>query len=350
MKKLLAIAVASALLAPAAAMADTTLYGHLNASVNNTKTTTTVGGVSTSVTDNTVDSNASRIGIKGSTALDNGMDAIYGLEYGINLDGANGSGAGNTQVVTAGSTLQARNTFVGLKGKFGTVLAGRHDTPAKLATAGLDVFADTKADMNNIIVADTERVDNAVAYINKFGPVTAAVAHSTGVNAAALSETGGLGEANTAMVSYGNGPWTASLGHTTIASVRQNTNLGLGWKSEAGHNVGLVYETAKAGANGGAAFGVKGGANGKDTNVYLGGGYKVGNVMLKAAYGQGKSKDATGASTGGTQKLETIGADYSLAKSTKLYALLSDNKNAARTALTASDKVQTASVGLVTDF
>lgn len=163
MKKLLAIAVAAALVAPAAAMADTTLYGKLHASVGSVKETT--GGAST--TRSVVESHASRFGIKGATALDNGMEATYGLEYGIDLDGEDSN------------SLASRNTFVGVKGNFGEVRVGKHDTPAKLATAGLDVFADTYGAMENIIATDSHRVNNAVAYINKFGPVGVAVAHST---------------------------------------------------------------------------------------------------------------------------------------------------------------------------
>lgn len=348
MKKLLAIAVAAALTAPAA-MADTTLYGKLHASVDNTQTT--AAGVKT--TDNVVNSNTSRIGIKGATALDNGLEATYGLEYGLSLDG-------QTTVGNSTRTLSARNTFAGLKGKFGEVRVGRHDTPAKLATSGFDTFADTTAsDMSRIILADNERVDNAVAYINKFGPVTVAAAHSTGIDTSVVKEIDAAGEANSVMAAYGNGPWTASIGHSAINGIRKNTNVGLGWKAEAGHNVGLVYETAKAdtAATGATATSsVIGGAGGKDTNIYLGGGYKMGNVTLKAAVGQGKSKTAAGVSTGGTEKLTTVGVDYSLGKKTSVYALFADNKNMLRlnsadaAASAATDRQKAASIGLVTEF
>jgi predicted porin len=355
MKKLLVIAVAAALAAPAA-MADTTLYGKLHASVDNVKTT--AGGVST--TDTSVNSNNSRIGIKGSTALDNGMEATYGLEYGIDVDGDGASTTfANNATTASASTLTARNTFVGLKGKFGEVRVGRHDTPAKLATAGLDTFADTAADMSTIITADGERVDNAVAYINKFGPVTVAAAHSTGVIGdfaggvnlgGANLETNsavGVGDANTVMAVYGNGPWTASLGHTAINGERSNTNIGIGWKSEAGHNVGLVHETVKT-----ATTAVLGSPDSKDTNLYLAGGYKIGNVMLKAGYGEGKAKyGTTSANFGnnGKEKLTALGADYSFGKKTTAYVLWTEDKNGARLG-TGTGKVTTTGVGLVTEF
>lgn len=366
MKKLLAIAVAAALVAPAAAMADTTLYGKLHASVGQVKTTTTTGvgaaAVTTTSKRNAVESHASRFGIKGATALDNGMEATYGLEYGIDLDGDALTGANTwTDVNSNGvidpnelgvaaidnSNLVARNTFVGLKGGFGEVRVGRHDTPAKLATAGQDVFADTYGDMLNIITTDADRVDNAVAYINKFGPVGFAAAHSTGV---ASEDVIGVrkGNANTFMVNYGNGPWYAGLGHTNIqnndlataAGSTKKTNLGLGWKAEAGHQVNLVMEQAKT-KN---VMGVTGlAADQKTKAALINGVYKMGNVALKAQYGQSKLTDA------GKQKLASVGVDYNLGKKTAVYLLHSENKNAAK-AIGGNDKVRATAVGLVTEF
>lgn len=345
MKKLLAIAVAAALVAPAAAMADTTLYGKLHASVGAVKTTSTaIGGAAGSATTtsrNVVESHASRFGIKGATALDNGMEATYGLEYGINLDG------------DVSRTPSARNTFVGLKGNFGEVRVGRHDTPAKLATAGQDVFADTYADMGNIISSDNDRVDNAVAYINKFGPVGFAAAHSTSIDG---DDADGVnkGNANTFMVNYGTGPWYAGLGHTAIQNndgvttgSNKKTNLGLGYKAEAGHQVNLVMENGKNASS-----------NEKDKAALINGVYKMGNVSLKAQYGERKHSGGA-AATNGKEKLTTLGADYSLGKKTSVYLIHSDNKNmaaladssSANTGTTArTDRVKATAIGLVTEF
>jgi predicted porin len=316
-------------------MADTTLYGKLHASVGAVKTTTGA----TTATVNAVESHSSRFGIKGATALDNGMEATYGLEYGIDLDGEGSAGTG----------VSSRNTFVGLKGNFGEVRVGKHDTPAKLATAGLDNFADTYAAMENIIATDGHRVNNAVAYINKFGPVGFAAAHSTNPVGA---EPGS--NANTAMVNYSNGPWYAGLGHTAIQNVGKTTNLGLGWKAEAGHNVGLVYEVAK-GANthvpavGDNTVGIPG-ANVKDKNVYLAGGYKMGNVTLKAGYGESNRSGAV-AGLNGKEKQTTLGVDYNLGKKTAVYLLANDNKNTNHaSAATLPNRTKATAIGLVTEF
>ena len=334
MKKLLAIAVAAALTAPAA-MAETTLYGKLHVTGGQVKTD--------GVKENVVESHNSRIGVKGSTELDNGLSATYGLEYGLNLDGDDASKATDA----TSRSLSARNTFVGVKGGFGEVRVGRHDTPAKLATAGLDAFGDGYADMSNIIASDTQRIDNVVAYMGKFGPVGVAAAHSTDPGVADGDLNGGV-DSNTMLVNYSNGPIYAGLGHTAMQSVGKTTNLGLGYKAEAGHFANLVVEQAKGTGAGVASMGIP--ANGqKDNNVYLAGGFKTGAATLKAGYGESKRKDGTG--TLGKEKQTTLGVDYSLGKKTTAYLLLNEDKNADHNdASTVADKTTQAVVGLVTEF
>ena len=331
MKKLLAIAVAAALVAPAAAMAETTLYGKLHASYGEVKDN--AGNKRTGV-----ESHASRIGIKGSHALNNGLEATYGLEYGIDLDGDDATGIHGTGNTYTTNTFTSRNQFVGVKGGFGEVRVGKHDTPAKLATAGQDVFADTYADMSTILPVDGHRVNNAVAYINKFGPVGVAVAHSTGTGLDKYPPTpfpkgdNGL-NANSAMVNYGNGPWYAGLGYTQVKDTLKGGNLGLGWKSEAGHQANLIYEEVDYDDP----------ATGDDENILVNGVAKMGAVGLKAQYGEGK-RDGLG-----KEKLASVGLDYSLGKKTSVYLLHSQDKNPTREAGN-TDKVKATAVGLVTEF
>ena len=350
MKKLLAIAVAAALVASSAAMAETTLYGKLHASYGEVKDN--AGKKRTGV-----ESHASRIGIKGSHALNNGLEATYGLEYGIDLDGDDGSATYGSGVSSIGSSatnsgVSSRNQFVGLKGGFGEVRVGKHDTPAKLATAGQDVFADTYADMDNIINVDAHRVNNAVAYINKVGPVGFAVAHSTGP-----LDGDSAADADTAMVNYGNGPWYAGLGYTKAKNMALNANdiaaavtsknfnaakhinLGLGWKAEAGHQVNLVAEQTKP----------TDGSDGKIDAYLVNGVAKFGNVGLKGQYGEAKNKSFAVSSKNGTEKLASVGLDYSLGKKTSVYLLHSQDKNPTRV-VGDTNKVKATAVGLVTEF
>lgn len=86
-----------------------------------------------------VSSNTSRLGLKGSEDLGDGLSAIWQIEQQVNID--------DTTCAGGTGTLATRNSFGGLKSdSMGTVLLGRHDTPYKIATRKLDVFADNLAD------------------------------------------------------------------------------------------------------------------------------------------------------------------------------------------------------------
>jgi predicted porin len=167
-KKLITLAVATAMTAPASVLAEATLYGKLNASIdyydieNGFKGWTLNRGQVGEGEADYLTGRGNRIGIKGSEDLGNGLKAIYQVEFGIPL--ANEEDY-NIQNGDRG-TIYMRNSFVGLAGNFGTFLVGRHDTPYKISTARLDLFADTMADYNGTIDFSDIRADNAIAYIS----------------------------------------------------------------------------------------------------------------------------------------------------------------------------------------
>ncbi|MBT3047869.1 MAG: porin [Candidatus Thiodiazotropha sp.] len=144
MKKVLSLAIAAALVAPAAVMADATLFGKAHFIIENVDDgDTDVWGV---------DSIHSRVGVKGSEDLGGGLKAVYHFEFKVNQD--------------SGSGLGDRNQFMGLAGGFGTALLGRHDTPMKIAQGKFDEFGDLpNGDLANVIPGD-DRVDNVIAYVS----------------------------------------------------------------------------------------------------------------------------------------------------------------------------------------
>ncbi|QQU06304.1 porin [Moraxella osloensis] len=120
-----------------------------------------------------LNSNASRIGFKGDDDLTDTTKLIYQLEYQINPDDDS-------------QQFKSRNTYVGLAhNTLGTVLAGRHDTPLKLAQNKVDVFNSTLLDMKNAGVSGENRSNNTLAYQS---PVIVGMPVSF-MAATALSET-----------------------------------------------------------------------------------------------------------------------------------------------------------------
>ncbi len=123
-KKLVAVAVAGLLAAPLAAQAQTanvTLYGRLNMTmeaVNGQAVDPNLpaGSAPVNRTIYRVNSNSSRLGVRGTESLGGGLNAIFQIES-------------NVQADAGGSTLASRETFVGLQGTWGTVKLGNFLAP-----------------------------------------------------------------------------------------------------------------------------------------------------------------------------------------------------------------------------
>jgi len=115
-KKLLGMAVATALAAPAAAFAQSAVqvYGTAHMSFNSTKYGAATSG-EPGVSKFSIASHASNFGIRSSESLGGGMTGWVQYEFNVkmerdfDLSGANGS---------------TRNTAIGLRGNFGNVYLG----------------------------------------------------------------------------------------------------------------------------------------------------------------------------------------------------------------------------------
>lgn len=144
-RKLLALAVGAALALPLAAQAAPTIYGQLNLSVD-------MADVESQGIDAwAVNSNSSRLGVKGEEDLGGGLSAIYMAEWGVSGDGA-------------GTDLDMRNRYLGVKGGFGTVKVGSFDSPLKTSQGMVDQFNDmTYTDIERYMPGEN-RLNNLIGY------------------------------------------------------------------------------------------------------------------------------------------------------------------------------------------
>ena len=129
------------------AISAPTVYGKLNIALN-------YDG-SDGVNEKEIDliSNSSRLGFKGQLEMQDGLVGLYQIEYQIDpVDGyARDEVRGeNGEIKVTDSTFTQRNSYVGLKGSFGTLKLGKHDTPLKKASLKVDLFNDLKGDIKNI--------------------------------------------------------------------------------------------------------------------------------------------------------------------------------------------------------
>jgi predicted porin len=332
-KKLITLAVAAALVAPAAAMADATIYGKLNMSVDYFDADAGPA-ISNGLINNRGEfdgwavnkgplgrgeGRANRLGVKGSEDLGNGLKAIYQIEFGVTMAEENGG----SPISGGDDTLSMRNSFVGLAGGWGTLLVGRHDTPMKISTGKLDLFSDTMADYNGTIGFQDLRVDNAIAYISpSFAGFQLAAASHVGGGASVSGinnlDSDSLAEAYSIAAIYKNGPFYGAAAYEVLTDDLigfpdgvdgddfDKWRVGLGLLDWNGFTLAGVYENQDPGGDL------------DDRDLWqISAGYAFGNNMIKANYGQNDGDDLD---------IEnwTIGFDHNFSKRTTAYLLYTD--------------------------
>lgn len=99
----------------------------------------------------TMSSNTSRFGIKGKSEMNDTMCFIWQFESFINP-------------ADMGGTLSNRNSFVGVKSDYGTLLYGIHDTPFKTLGRKTTFFFDTVGDNRTTTMDWDRRLRNVVMY------------------------------------------------------------------------------------------------------------------------------------------------------------------------------------------
>jgi predicted porin len=147
-----------AVLLASAACAEVDVYGMLNVTLQNSDE---AAGEQVEL-----QSNSSRVGVKGEEQLNGSLKAIYQFEWEVDFDGESGD-----------DNISARDQFVGLEGGFGTVKVGRHDTALKEAQGDFDVFDDLEGDISKTFNGENRLKD----YIGYTTP-TFAEAFSVTVN------------------------------------------------------------------------------------------------------------------------------------------------------------------------
>ncbi|MBN2873297.1 MAG: porin [Halothiobacillaceae bacterium] len=312
-KNIIAMAVAAAVAAPAAAMADTTLYGKIHASYD------VWGGDTVDNSDYSLASNSSRIGIKGKEAISDNLSLIYQWENGLDWGGKMDSGLGG----------ETRNTFVGFTGGWGTAIAGRHDTPFKSLGRKYDLFGDTIGDTRAIIrgvgaSSDTagfdERLDNVVAYatpnLGGFHAMGAYVSNWSGDDASGATRINNEYDAFSVTAGYEIGGFMIDAGyeiHNTDGTAGAGTTddesayrVGAGYKIGGFKLVGLYQSISDLGFS-----------DGTDVDMYgAGAAYSFGKSTIKGQYYAADDVDGMDDSDG---ELWAVGYDYKMSKQTSAY-------------------------------
>ena len=289
MNKVILLGTATAMLATAPFATangpiDGKLYGKINASVVNTDS----GSEDTWK----LNSNASRIGLKGSTQVSEGLTVFYKTEFEVDVDGD-------------GDVFKQRNIFAGVKGSFGSILAGKNDTPTKLAQKKIDLFNDLEGDIKKTFAGEN-RMSNIIAYTTpKYGNFSAtyAVMPSEGDN-------GSLSDATSYSVSYSKDDLYVAVASDSDVKGADLLRVVSQYKVDA-WQFGLMYQKNDTT---------------NESGYFASAAYKSNNITYKAQYGSNEND------TDGSDKTTlSVGADLKLAKNTKTFVFFTDNESSSST-------------------
>jgi predicted porin len=290
-----ATALTALLAAPLAAAngpIDGKLYGKINVSVVNSDS----GSIDTWK----LNSNASRIGLKGSTEISEVLSVFYKTEFEVDVDGD-------------GDVFKQRNIYAGIKGQYGSLLAGKNDTPTKLAQKKIDLFNDLDGDFKAIFKPAENRAKNIIAYTTpKYGNFSATYAvmpgegkeHDSGVD-----KDRGIADSKSYSVNYNkDGLYLAVAADSNVKAdlLRAVSQYKFGaWQ------LGLMYQENDTD---------------EESGYFASAAYKSGNVTYKAQYGVNEADNSNAEDT-----TLSLGADLKLAKKTKAYVFYTDNDNSKAT-------------------
>tara|TARA_R110000737_G_scaffold194613_2_gene215752 strand:- start:2391 stop:3317 length:927 start_codon:yes stop_codon:yes gene_type:complete len=236
-----------------------------------------------------VKSNASRIGLKGTHDLGDGLTVIYKAEFQVDLDGDSASG----------DSITDRNQYVGLAGSFGEILLGKNDTMLKQSQGKVDLFSDLNGDVKSLWKGENRMADTLSYKSPKFNDFQVGVTY---IAEDAVDAEDGVSVA----VFYGDAKLKKSK---VFASVAVDSEV-------KGYDITRVTVQGKvAGVVLGAMVQTqeKIDGSGEMDGFMVSAKYKMDKITFKGQYQTADFKD------GDDKSGITIGADYSLAKSTKLY-------------------------------
>jgi len=310
------------------AAADVTVYGKANISLNKYDIESSSPGE-----DNwKLESNNSRLGVKGSYAINDNLKAIYKMEFQVYIDdGDSGGSKGN-------DTFEQRNIYAGLQGNFGTLIAGKHDTPTKMAQGSIDRFNDLPLGDIGKIVEGENRQSNIIMYTTpKLGDFSFTAAVVPGEDNEDGSDDGAADGVSLAVSYKVDNLYLAVTNDSDIDS-RDITRF-VAEYSVGAAKIGMLLQTAEL-ANGGP------GQKDDEDAYMLSGEYKLNDtVVLKAQYILNEMEN--GISDDEKTQL-ALGADYKLSKAAKLFAYVSTIETDRELAGDIEDK--TFAVGYVLKF
>lgn len=313
-KSLIALTLAAL---PVAATADVTLYGAIKAGVQTYRSVEHREGKVVGVgTGSEISDFGSKIGFKGQEDLGNGLKAVWQLEQGASVAGAN-SGWGNKQ------------SFVGLKGGFGTIRAGSLNSPLKNTKNNVNAWESGKFTGNVLEISGMAQREHRYLSARYDSPEFAGFSGS--VQYAPKGNSGSNGESYHVGLNYQNSGFFAQY-----AGLFQR--YGEGTKMEGydlynipslfveklqvhrlvgGYDNNALYASVAAQQQDAKLYGTwSANSHNSQTEVAATVAYRFGNVTPRVSYAHGFKGTVNSADHDNTYDQVVVGAEYDFSKRT----------------------------------
>ncbi|ENW3252265.1 porin [Neisseria gonorrhoeae] len=304
-KSLIALTLAAL---PVAATADVTLYGTIKAGVQTYRSVEHREGKVVGVgTGSEISDFGSKIGFKGQEDLGNGLKAVWQLEQGASVAGTN-TGWGNKQ------------SFVGLKGGFGTIRAGSLNSPLKNTGANgnvLEISGMAKREHRYLSVRydspEFAGFSGSVQYAPKDNSGSNGESYHVGLNyqnSGFFAQYAGLfqryGEGTKKMEGY----YLYNIPSLFVEKLQVHRLVG-------GYDNNALYASVAAQQQDAKLYGaMSGNSHNSQTEVAATVAYRFGNVTPRVSYAHGFKGTVDDANHDNTYDQVVVGAEYDFSKRT----------------------------------
>ncbi len=240
-----------------------------------------------------VKSNASRIGFKGGQELENDLELIFKAEFQVDLDGDSDKG----------KSITDRNQYLGLKGMFGTVLLGNNDTVLKQSQGKVDLFSDLNGDIKTLWKGENRMSDTITYKSPKYNGLQVGITY--------ITEDAIDAEDGTSIALF--------YGDKTLKKSKYYAAFAVDSEVKGYDTMRITVQGKLGGFTLGAIA---------HTQEKVSDGSKVDGFLVSAKYGFDKitfkAQLQTAEHKGGDDRSGmSLGADYKLGKSTKVFAFFS---------------------------
>ncbi|EMU0470663.1 porin [Neisseria gonorrhoeae] len=306
-KSLIALTLAAL---PVAATADVTLYGAIKAGVQTYRSVEhREGKVVVVGTGSEISDFGSKIGFKGQEDLGNGLKAVWQLEQGASVAGTN-TGWGNKQ------------SFVGLKGGFGTIRAGSLNSPLKNTGANVNAWESGKFTGNVLEISGMAKREHRYLSVRYDSPEFAGFSGS--VQYAPKDNSGSNGESYHVGLNYQNsgffaqyaglfqryGEGTKKMESLFVEKLQVHRLVG-------GYDNNALYASVAAQQQDAKLYGaMSGNSHNSQTEVAATVAYHFGNVTPRVSYAHGFKGTVDDANYDNTYDQVVVGAEYDFSKRT----------------------------------